>query len=84
MSVVCGQVLLQKEILIRHEFQKDWTTCSKYGNYSRFNSQHNWGYLYEHLAKHENLYLCMSSKDHEESGYGSHFELLTISNPPLT
>ena len=27
--------------------KRDWTMCSKYDNSSRFNSQHNWGDLYD-------------------------------------
>ena len=33
---------LQEQILERHVFKKDWTTCSKYDNHSRLNNQHNW------------------------------------------
>ena len=29
--------------------KKDWTTSSKYLNHSRFNSQHDWGDLYDHF-----------------------------------
>ena len=30
-------------------FRRDWTTCSKFVNYSRFNSQNNVRDLYDHL-----------------------------------
>lgn len=29
----------------RHVCEQDWTTCSKYGNHSKFNSQYNWAVL---------------------------------------
>ena len=38
----------------RHEkdmFESDWTTFSKCVIYSRFNSQHNWGDVYDHLTR---------------------------------
>ena len=29
--------------------KEDWTTCSEYYNHIRFNNQHNWENLYDHL-----------------------------------
>ena len=43
--VRCGSMNgYQKDV-----FERDWTTCSKYDNHSRLNSQCNWGNLYDHL-----------------------------------
>lgn len=30
--------------------KRDWTMCSNFVNWSRFNSQPNWGDLYDHLS----------------------------------
>jgi hypothetical protein len=30
-------------------FKREWPTCSKYDNHSKFNSQHNWEDLHDHL-----------------------------------
>ena len=45
-------------------FQRDWTTCSTFANYSRFNSQHNWGDLYYHLIEKRILSLTMNKIHH--------------------
>lgn len=51
--VVGGLVWIQEQAPKRHPvFQRDWTTCSKLVNYSRFNSQHNLeGRAYNHLRR---------------------------------
>ena len=33
----------------KYSVLKNIGVCSKYGNYSRLNSQHNWGDLYDHF-----------------------------------
>lgn len=54
--VIFGYVCLQKWIAKRHVFQRDWTTCSKYGNHSRLRSEHNWcRYIYP-CNEHKNLH----------------------------
>ena len=40
-------------------FKRDWTKCSKFANYSRFNNQHNWGNLYDHLMSTRNFTLTI-------------------------
>ena len=45
----------QEQITKRHVFSRDWTTCSKYKNYSRLDSQHKSGTLCQ-IDEHENLH----------------------------
>ena len=67
-------------------FKRDWTTCSKFVNHSRLNSQHNWGDLYDHLMSKRIFTLIiiedihMSSKNYEENGYSHDLDLLIISH----
>ena len=35
----------KKDIVLK----RNWTACSKYDDYSRLSSQHNWRYLYDHF-----------------------------------
>ena len=49
MWVVCGWVWFQERIPKWHVLKRDWTTCSKYDNHFRFNNQHVWRGLYDHL-----------------------------------
>ena len=50
-------------------FERDWTTYSKFVNYSRFNRQHNWGTY---------MIIQTSSRNNEENGYGLDLDLLII------
>lgn len=49
-------VLLGARVLL---FNRDWTTCSKFVNYSKLNSQHTWGFgwgvEFSKLRSHWNL-----------------------------
>ena len=62
-------------------FKKDCTSCPKYVNHSRPNSQHNPGDLYDHLMFMRILTLTMnkdiymSSKNYEENGIANNFAL---------
>ena len=44
--VRCGSTNGYKK---RQVFKRHWTMCSRYDNYSRFNSQHNLRGLYDYL-----------------------------------
>jgi hypothetical protein len=69
-------------------FKKDWTTSSKYLNHSRFNNQHDWGDLYDHLMNTRNVHfdneedIHMSSKTYEANDYGNELDLLIINLHP--
>ena len=41
-------------------FERDWITCSKCANHSRFSSQHDWKDLYDHLITKRSLPLVMN------------------------
>ena len=43
----------------RHVFKRYWTTCSKYIPQSRFNSEPNCQYLYDHLIRTRIFWWCM-------------------------
>ena len=71
--VRCGSTNGYKK---RQVFKRDWTMCSRYHNYSRFNSQHNLRGLYDYLMSTRIFTLNFFSirysyelQDYEESGY---------------
>ena len=52
--------VLEEQITKRHVFNGDWTTCSKYDNHSRRNSQHKLGDLYGKLMRTRIFALIMN------------------------
>lgn len=55
----CGSKnIYQKGIMC---WRRDWTMCSKFGIYSKFNNQHNWGNIYDHLWR-KTLFFFMITK----------------------
>ena len=69
----------------KNRYHKDWTTCSKCRNHSRFSGQHNWGDLYDHLMSTRilisimNMTFIWAHKIYEESDDTVKLDLLTIS-----
>jgi hypothetical protein len=49
-------------------------------NHSKFNSQHEWGDLYDHYMNMELTNILMNSKCHEGNGYKHNVDLLILSH----
>ena len=45
-----------------HMYNKDWTACSKHATHSKFNSEHDWGDMYDHLITTRAFTLIMKKK----------------------
>ena len=62
--------------------KRDWSTCSKYDNHSRLDSQHNWRGPTWQWNEHEDFHynseqdIQLISDDYEESGYGLDLDML--------
>ena len=71
----------------RHVLKRHWTTFSNCVNHFRCHSQQNWGSLHDHLIIMgfftlimNRIFVHMSSKNYEDSGYMHDLDLLFISH----
>ena len=64
-KVKCNLVLIQEHMPTKHVYKRNWTTCPKYDNRSRFNNHRNKGRPTWSFNQHENLHFDSEIHIHE-------------------